>query len=105
MKGSRAMKFPARQALKRFRNASAAIVTTSIRPLGIHLFVFARRTAKTTSSIAIIMFASFPRNDESKIPGTAVRIKIAANTADVMSDTLLFALKNPINPPTSSRMI
>jgi len=72
---------------------------------GHDFFVFARRIAKTTSSSAIIIFASFPRNDESKIPGMAVRIKTAANTADVMSDTLLFALKKPISPPTRSRMM
>ena len=38
-------------------------------------------------------------------PGIAVTISAAAETADVISDTLLPAFRNPINPPTSNRTI
>jgi hypothetical protein len=34
-----------------------------------------------------------------------IKTSTAANTADEMSDTRLFALKNPISPPTNSRMM
>jgi len=86
-----------------FRNASAAIVASSIKPPGMNFFVFARRTAKTTRRNVMIMFARFRANVCSKIPGMAVKIKMAADTADMINEILLFALKNPINPPASSR--
>jgi hypothetical protein len=35
-------------------------------------------------------------------PGIVVRISAAADTADVISDTLLPAFRNPISPPTNN---
>ncbi len=49
------------QFVKIFSSASAAIVTTSISPLGMNFFVFASRIAKTTSSSARMAFARMRR--------------------------------------------
>ena len=71
-------------------------MVNSISPLGMNFFVFASRIAKTTSRIAMTMLARLRAIAGSKIPDR-VKTSSAAATAEVMRDTLLLALKSPIN--------
>ena len=76
---------------------------TSIKPLGMNFLVFVSRIANTTSNAAMITSAKPLATAGPNSPGIAVRINAAADTADVISDTLLPAFRNPISPPTNNR--
>jgi len=89
----------------RWRNAKAASVITSSIPLGINFLVLASRIAKTTNKTAMITSARLRLDATVKTPGSVARINKAAAIEDVIKETLLPALRNPITPPTSKRMM
>jgi len=76
------------------------MVSTNINPLGMNFFVFANRIANTTIKAAMIICARLVLTLASKMR-IVVTISSAAEIADVISETLLPAFKNPIKPPTN----
>lgn len=81
------------------------MVRINIMPLGMNFLVFVSRMANTTSNAAIMISAAACLKPGWKTVFKVVRIRSAAETAEVIRETLLPAFKNPMSPPTSNRMM